>query len=97
MKNRLDSYYLIELTCAFCNTLLAPSCRATGKKHEGWDTARLDNTRQGKLRGRCRTTDHPVSRLTPWVSAKLLFYLNPNRTVFEKYTHLQINFGSSRT
>ncbi|KER32635.1 hypothetical protein T265_01322 [Opisthorchis viverrini] len=28
-------------------------------------------------------------RWSPRVSVNLMFYLNPNRTVFEKYTHLQ--------
>ncbi|KAG5441571.1 hypothetical protein CSKR_111421 [Clonorchis sinensis] len=31
------------------------------------------------------------SRRSPRVSVKFIFYLNPNRTDFDKYTHLQIN------
>ncbi|KAG5443320.1 hypothetical protein CSKR_107288 [Clonorchis sinensis] len=47
-----------------CSTLSVPSCHATRRKHEGWDTARLPKPRQGKSRGRggVRTTDLP--RLT---------------------------------
>ncbi|KER34212.1 hypothetical protein T265_12445, partial [Opisthorchis viverrini] len=32
-----------------CSTLPVPSCHATRRKHEGWDTARLSKPRQGKL------------------------------------------------
>ncbi|KER23343.1 LOW QUALITY PROTEIN: hypothetical protein T265_14657 [Opisthorchis viverrini] len=48
-----------------CSTLPVPSCHATRRKHEGWDTARLPKPRQGKSRGggRIRTTDLPVSKL----------------------------------
>ncbi|GAA52172.1 hypothetical protein CLF_107455 [Clonorchis sinensis] len=35
-----------------CSTLSMPSCHATRRKHEGWDTARLPKPRQGKSRGR---------------------------------------------
>ncbi|KER21323.1 hypothetical protein T265_15116, partial [Opisthorchis viverrini] len=34
-------------------------------------------------------------RRNPRVSVNLMFYLNPNWTVFEKYTHLQINLVST--
>ncbi|KER29445.1 hypothetical protein T265_03911 [Opisthorchis viverrini] len=46
-----------------CNTLQVPSCHATRRKQEGWDTARLPKPRQGKSngRGRVRTTDLPNS------------------------------------
>ncbi|KER26706.1 hypothetical protein T265_06072 [Opisthorchis viverrini] len=42
-------------------TLPVPSCHATRRKHEGWDTAGLPKPRQGKSRdrGRVRTTDLP--------------------------------------
>ncbi|KER20858.1 LOW QUALITY PROTEIN: hypothetical protein T265_15231 [Opisthorchis viverrini] len=45
-----------------CNTLSVPTCRATRRKHEGWDIARLPKLRQGKSSGRggARTTDLPV-------------------------------------
>ncbi|KER20932.1 hypothetical protein T265_10620 [Opisthorchis viverrini] len=45
-------------------TLSVPSCHATRRKQEGWDTARLSKPRQGKSRGRgrIRTTDLPVSK-----------------------------------
>ncbi|KER26341.1 hypothetical protein T265_06388 [Opisthorchis viverrini] len=48
----------------FSYTILMPSCHATRRKHEGWDTARLPKPRQGKSRGsgRVRTTDLPVSK-----------------------------------
>ncbi|KER27704.1 hypothetical protein T265_05331 [Opisthorchis viverrini] len=41
-------------------------CYATGRKHEGWDTARLPKPRQGKSRGRgwVLSTDLPV--WAPW-------------------------------
>ncbi|KAG5453481.1 hypothetical protein CSKR_114249 [Clonorchis sinensis] len=44
-----------------CNTLSVPSCHATRRKHEGWDTARLSRPRQRKSRGRVgvQTTDLP--------------------------------------
>ncbi|KER26509.1 hypothetical protein T265_06232 [Opisthorchis viverrini] len=47
-----------------CSTLPVPSCHATRRKHEGWDTARLPKPRQGKSSGggRIRTTDLPVSK-----------------------------------
>ncbi|KER19934.1 hypothetical protein T265_11402 [Opisthorchis viverrini] len=32
-------------------TLSVPSCHATRRRHEGWDTARLPKPRQGKSRG----------------------------------------------
>ncbi|KER29750.1 hypothetical protein T265_03662 [Opisthorchis viverrini] len=35
-----------------CGKLPVPSCHATRRKHEGWDTARLPKPRQGKSRGR---------------------------------------------
>ncbi|KER29782.1 hypothetical protein T265_03691 [Opisthorchis viverrini] len=35
-------------------------------------------------------------RRSPRVSVNLMFYLNPNWTVFEKYTHLQINLVYTR-
>ncbi|KER22201.1 hypothetical protein T265_14919, partial [Opisthorchis viverrini] len=35
-------------------------------------------------------------RRSPRVSVNLMFYLNPNWTVFEKYTHLQINLVFTR-
>ncbi|KER31207.1 hypothetical protein T265_13029, partial [Opisthorchis viverrini] len=40
-------------------TLSAPNCHATGRKHEGRDTARLPKSRQGKsrCRGRVRTME----------------------------------------
>ncbi|KER29386.1 hypothetical protein T265_03957 [Opisthorchis viverrini] len=49
-------------TMHFCAILLVPSCRATRKRQEGWDTAKLPKPRQGKSRdrGRVRTTDLPV-------------------------------------
>ncbi|KER32417.1 hypothetical protein T265_01473 [Opisthorchis viverrini] len=31
-----------------CSTLPVPSCHATRRKHEDWDTARLPKPRQGK-------------------------------------------------
>ncbi|KER27677.1 hypothetical protein T265_05310 [Opisthorchis viverrini] len=37
------------------------------------------------------STSGSSSRRSPRVSVNLMFYLNPNRTVFEKYTHLQIS------
>ncbi|KER28054.1 hypothetical protein T265_13670, partial [Opisthorchis viverrini] len=42
-----------------CSTLPVPSCHATLREHEGWDTARLPKPRQGKSSGggRIRTTD----------------------------------------
>ncbi|KER31690.1 hypothetical protein T265_02190 [Opisthorchis viverrini] len=42
-----------------CNALSVPSCHATQRKHEGWDTARLPKSRQRKSRagGRILTTD----------------------------------------
>ncbi|KAG5448238.1 hypothetical protein CSKR_105737 [Clonorchis sinensis] len=42
-------------------TFPVPSCHATQRKHEGWDTARVPKPRQGKSRGRgrVRTTDLP--------------------------------------
>ncbi|KER27618.1 hypothetical protein T265_05342 [Opisthorchis viverrini] len=45
-----------------CNTLLVPSCYATRRRHEGWDTNRMPKPRQGKSigRGRVRTTDPAV-------------------------------------
>ncbi|KER21622.1 hypothetical protein T265_15048, partial [Opisthorchis viverrini] len=45
-------------------TLSAPSCHATRRLHEVWDTARLPKPRQGKSRGRgqVRATNFPVSR-----------------------------------
>ncbi|KER29684.1 hypothetical protein T265_13328 [Opisthorchis viverrini] len=45
------------------STPLVPSCHATRRKHEGWETARLPKPRQGKSRvgGRIRTTDLPVT------------------------------------
>ncbi|KER27715.1 hypothetical protein T265_05274 [Opisthorchis viverrini] len=50
-----------------CTTLPVPSCHATRKKHEGWDTARLPKPRQGKSSGggRIRTTDllRPLHRI----------------------------------
>ncbi|KAG5451561.1 Desumoylating isopeptidase 2 [Clonorchis sinensis] len=47
-----------------CSHLSVPSCHATQRKHEGWDTAKLPKPRQGKSkgRGRFRTTDLPVSK-----------------------------------
>ncbi|GAA57870.1 hypothetical protein CLF_113295, partial [Clonorchis sinensis] len=52
-----------RLFCKRCNTLSVSNCHATGGKHEGWDTARLPQPRQGKSRsrGRIRTTNLPVS------------------------------------
>ncbi|KER27277.1 hypothetical protein T265_05678 [Opisthorchis viverrini] len=53
-----------------CSTLLVPSCHATRRKHEGWDTARLLTRRQRKSRGggRIRTTDLPVSKFADlWI------------------------------
>ncbi|KAG5455264.1 hypothetical protein CSKR_113737 [Clonorchis sinensis] len=46
-----------------CSNLSVPNCRATRRKHEGWDTARLPKPRQGKSRGRgrVRTTDLPIN------------------------------------
>ncbi|KAG5447341.1 hypothetical protein CSKR_113820 [Clonorchis sinensis] len=35
-------------------------------------------------------------RRSPRVSVNLMFYLNPNWTVFEKYTHLQISLVFAR-
>ncbi|KAG5448124.1 hypothetical protein CSKR_106376 [Clonorchis sinensis] len=35
-------------------------------------------------------------RRSPRVSVNLMFYLNPNWTVFDKYTHLQINLVFAR-
>ncbi|KAG5443557.1 hypothetical protein CSKR_101122 [Clonorchis sinensis] len=35
-------------------------------------------------------------RRSPRVSVNLMFYLNPNCTVFEKYTHLHINLVFAR-
>ncbi|KAG5441073.1 hypothetical protein CSKR_105642 [Clonorchis sinensis] len=35
-------------------------------------------------------------RRSPRVSVNLMFYLNPNWTVFEKYTHLHINLVFAR-
>ncbi|KER30013.1 hypothetical protein T265_03492 [Opisthorchis viverrini] len=43
-----------------CSTLSVPSCHATRKRDEGWDTAWLPKPIQGKSRGRAgwvRTTD----------------------------------------
>ncbi|KER30904.1 hypothetical protein T265_02718 [Opisthorchis viverrini] len=39
------------------------NCHATRSKHEGWDTAKLTKTRQGKSRDRrrVRTVDLPIS------------------------------------
>ncbi|KAG5442665.1 hypothetical protein CSKR_111907, partial [Clonorchis sinensis] len=36
------------------------------------------------------------ARRSPLVSVNLMFYLNPNWTVFEKYTYLQINLVFAR-
>ncbi|KAG5450534.1 hypothetical protein CSKR_101698 [Clonorchis sinensis] len=36
-------------------------------------------------------------RRSPQVSVNLMFYLNSNWTVFEKYTHLQINLVLQET
>ncbi|KER33456.1 hypothetical protein T265_00759 [Opisthorchis viverrini] len=45
-----------------CNILPVPSCHATRRKHEGWDTARSPRPRQRKTggRGRVRNTDLSV-------------------------------------
>ncbi|KER21524.1 hypothetical protein T265_10170 [Opisthorchis viverrini] len=54
----------VTSTLFSCNTLLVPSCHAARKKHEGWDTARLPKSGQGKSRegGQVRTTDLPVGK-----------------------------------
>ncbi|KAG5446990.1 hypothetical protein CSKR_113977 [Clonorchis sinensis] len=63
-KAALVEYYGNSLSAFSCNTLSAPNCHATRRKHEGWDTVRLPKPRQGKSRGRSgvRTTDLPVSK-----------------------------------
>ncbi|KAG5441173.1 hypothetical protein CSKR_202102 [Clonorchis sinensis] len=46
-------YYNINKSFS-CSTLSVPSCHATRRKHEGWDTARLPKPRQEESRGRGR-------------------------------------------
>ncbi|KER30284.1 hypothetical protein T265_03235 [Opisthorchis viverrini] len=48
-------------------TLSLPSCRTNVSRHESWETARLQEPKQGKSRdrGRFRTTDLPVRTLAP--------------------------------
>ncbi|KER30944.1 hypothetical protein T265_02752 [Opisthorchis viverrini] len=53
----------LQVVLAFsCSTLLVPSCHATRRKHEGWDTARLPKPRQEKSSGGSwiRTTNLPT-------------------------------------
>ncbi|KER22032.1 hypothetical protein T265_09784 [Opisthorchis viverrini] len=53
-----------------CSTLSVPNCHATTRrKHEGWETARLSEPRQGKSRGRgrVRTTDLPDDNITKYL------------------------------
>ncbi|KER27632.1 hypothetical protein T265_05351 [Opisthorchis viverrini] len=47
-------------------TLSVPSCRATRRRHEGWDTARSPKPRKGKSRsrGRVGTKDISVTNIT---------------------------------
>ncbi|KER26818.1 hypothetical protein T265_06025 [Opisthorchis viverrini] len=45
---------------------------------------------------RFRPSSGSSGRRSLQVSVSLMFYLNPNRTVFEKYTHLQINLVFTR-
>ncbi|KER20052.1 hypothetical protein T265_11316 [Opisthorchis viverrini] len=49
-------HFWLEISFS-CSTLLVPSFHTTTNKHEGWDTARSPRPKQGKLRGRVRTTD----------------------------------------
>ncbi|KER19888.1 hypothetical protein T265_11452 [Opisthorchis viverrini] len=60
----LGAMHISRLPSLSCNILPVPSCHATRRKHEGWDTARLPKPRQGKSRGRgrLRATDFPSSR-----------------------------------
>ncbi|KER25293.1 LOW QUALITY PROTEIN: hypothetical protein T265_14240 [Opisthorchis viverrini] len=72
-----------SVVSASVTNAFVPSCHATLKEHEGWDTARLPKPRQGKSRGRgrVRTTDLPVSKfaplrlshLAPWKQARAAF------------------------
>ncbi|KER20609.1 hypothetical protein T265_10887 [Opisthorchis viverrini] len=55
-----------------CSTLPVPSCHATRRKHEGWDTARLPKPRQGKSSGGgaltlrpSRPMAQPYSKIAP--------------------------------
>ncbi|KAG5448286.1 hypothetical protein CSKR_110463, partial [Clonorchis sinensis] len=59
-----SSCYDIRDIAIHVSTLSVPSCRATRRKHEGWDTVMLPKPRQGKSRGRgrVRTTSLPVSK-----------------------------------
>ncbi|KAG5452645.1 hypothetical protein CSKR_114247 [Clonorchis sinensis] len=56
--------FLMMISLFSCNTLPVPSCHATRRTHEGWDSARSPKPKQGKSRGRggVRTTDIPVSK-----------------------------------
>ncbi|KAG5452830.1 hypothetical protein CSKR_109003 [Clonorchis sinensis] len=52
------------------------------------DVAENSSTAHDRFRP---STSGSSGRRSPRVSVNLMFYLNPNWTVFEKYTHLQIN------
>ncbi|KER24587.1 hypothetical protein T265_07782 [Opisthorchis viverrini] len=90
-----------------CSTLSLPSCHATRRLHEGWDTVRWPSLDRGNLGAKVgfeprifrsiTETTHKVAensstapswgssgRRSPLVSVNLMFYLNPNWTVFEK-------------
>ncbi|KAG5455245.1 hypothetical protein CSKR_106449 [Clonorchis sinensis] len=67
------SLWVKKIKSFSCSTLSVPSCHATRRKHEGWDTARLPKPKQGKSRGRgrVRTTDLPVRGSNPTSAPRL--------------------------
>ncbi|KER20860.1 hypothetical protein T265_10669 [Opisthorchis viverrini] len=56
-----------------CSTLPVPSCHATRRRHESWDTVRLPKPRQGKSRGRVNPCSNHLVHLVPcWINTALL-------------------------
>ncbi|KAG5452745.1 hypothetical protein CSKR_202287 [Clonorchis sinensis] len=65
--NLRDMEACVPLHYIVSRPLSVSNCHATRRLHEGWDTARLPNPRQGKSRGRGRvqTTDLPCPGGSP--------------------------------
>ncbi|KER31989.1 hypothetical protein T265_01916 [Opisthorchis viverrini] len=88
-KNKVALWVKKDKDKAFsCSTLPVPSCHATRRKYDGWDTARLPKPRQGKSSGggRIRTADLQVSNprsnhfghLAIWVMKQTLWNYRPS-------------------
>ncbi|KAG5455058.1 hypothetical protein CSKR_109924 [Clonorchis sinensis] len=65
----------------------------TISNHVDWSVAENSSTAHDRFRPSWSSS----GRRSPRVSVNLMFYLNPDWTDFEKYTHLQINLANECT